>query len=301
VRARLRSESGQVIPFTGLVLLVVLLGVSALVIDVGVWLNRDRHVQNVADAAALAGAADLPAQAGAAAGDAATYARINGGTLAGVPVVTADTVTVAVTEQAPTFFARAFGFDSATVHASATAQVDGASSINGSGIDADGTGKPVPFAISESTWTSTGLDTPVTLTFGPANPTGHGNFGIVDFANGHGGTPPKTIAGWITNGYPGQLGVGSYSGVPGNKYNAIRGAIASLVGKTVTVPVFSTTNGLSGANLTYTVVGWAAFTITAADAGGSATTISGSFVSLHVEQSGPPAQYFGVGAVRLTK
>lgn len=305
MRARLRSESGQVIPLTAIALMAVLLGISALVIDAGVWYTKSRHAQNVADAAALAAIQDLPMSPGTAVADATAYAATNGGTLNGPPVVSStsspnDTITVKAIETTPTIFAKFFGINTVSVHATASAQAAGTSFVQGGGFG-NGVGKPVPFAISVSTWTADGLNKPVTLTFGPANPTGSGNFGILDFAGAGGGTPPRTVAGWITGGYPGQLGPGTYGGVPGNKYNAIKTAMATLVGKTVTMPVFSSTNGAAGANLQYAVVGWAAFVVSAVNVGGATTTLDGKFVSLHVDQSGPPTQYFGVGHVKLTK
>ena len=56
---RTRSDKGQATVLT-LVFLVVLLGMAALVLDVGSWYRADRAVQSTADAAALAGAQKLP-------------------------------------------------------------------------------------------------------------------------------------------------------------------------------------------------------------------------------------------------
>jgi hypothetical protein len=258
-------------------------------------------VQNVADAAALAGVQDLPGNPAAAVADATAYARQNGGTLDGPPTVTGNTISVRAVATAPAVFARVFGVESQTLHATASAEADGTAFVQGGGYG-NGVGRPVPFAVAVPTWTSDGLSNPVTLTFGPANPTGSGNFGLLDFAGPGGGTPRSTLVNWITNGYPGQIGPGTYGGVPGNRFNSVKAAMATLNGKLVTVPVFSSASG-PGANLLYTVVGWAAFKIDpqGVNVGGAATTISGRFVSLHVDQTGPPTQYFGVGHVKLTK
>src|SRR5438132_4699068 len=54
-----RNERGQVFAITAFSL-VVLLGMSALVLDVGSWFRTKRRLQGTADAAALAGAQSLP-------------------------------------------------------------------------------------------------------------------------------------------------------------------------------------------------------------------------------------------------
>ena len=58
-----RSDRGQATVLT-LVFLVVLLGMAALVLDIGSWYRADRATQNTADAAALAGAQALPSNPG---------------------------------------------------------------------------------------------------------------------------------------------------------------------------------------------------------------------------------------------
>ena len=55
------SDRGQATVLT-LVFLVVLLGMAALVLDIGSWYRADRATQSAADAAALAGAQALPVQ-----------------------------------------------------------------------------------------------------------------------------------------------------------------------------------------------------------------------------------------------
>jgi len=54
-----RSDRGQATVLT-LVFLVVLLGMAALVLDIGSWYRADRATQSTADSAALAGAQALP-------------------------------------------------------------------------------------------------------------------------------------------------------------------------------------------------------------------------------------------------
>ena len=98
-----RSDRGQATVLT-LVFLVVLLGMAALVLDIGSWYRADRATQNTADAAALAGAQALPSDPGNANTLALQYMTKNGG---GTPTVTLsskfatnDTVKVNVTRPA---------------------------------------------------------------------------------------------------------------------------------------------------------------------------------------------------------
>ena len=73
VPARLRHESGQAIVFV-IAIMTVLIGIGALVIDGGSWFRTQRHLQTAADAAALAGAQDLP-NTGVAQASAIDYAQ----------------------------------------------------------------------------------------------------------------------------------------------------------------------------------------------------------------------------------
>ena len=58
--ARIRGDSGQAFVFVAV--LTGLVGMAALVIDGGSWYQADRKLQTAADAAALAGAQELPTQ-----------------------------------------------------------------------------------------------------------------------------------------------------------------------------------------------------------------------------------------------
>ena len=70
-----RRERGQILPIVALAL-VVMLGISAFAIDVGYAYYAKRQLQSATDAAALAGAQDLPSISTAKA-TAATYASAN--------------------------------------------------------------------------------------------------------------------------------------------------------------------------------------------------------------------------------
>ena len=62
-----------------LVFLTVMLGMAAMVIDVGAWYRAHRQMQTSADAAALAGAALLADGTGSASATALNFANRNGG------------------------------------------------------------------------------------------------------------------------------------------------------------------------------------------------------------------------------
>ena len=67
-----RNERGQALVLT-VVVLTVLLGMSAFVLDVGSWFRAQRATQSTADAAALAAAQELPESTGRASAVAAVY------------------------------------------------------------------------------------------------------------------------------------------------------------------------------------------------------------------------------------
>src|SRR5207248_10452363 len=126
--SRLRNERGQVIVLTDIAL-TVLLGMSALVLDVGAWFRTKRQLQATADAAALAGAQALPDAPGTAYNMALDYANKNGGNVAGGDVTItstnggSDTIAVAAQKNEPGFFSRVFGVNVVDVGAKAKAMV----------------------------------------------------------------------------------------------------------------------------------------------------------------------------------
>ena len=133
---RARDESGQVFALFA-VALVVLLGMTALVIDLGYAYYVKRSLQASADAAATAGALELP-DAGAAVSRAQQYGGSKGGKnergnipsvttavstkcLAIAPCKPVNAVVVRQTTKVRTLFARVLGIDTLNVQARATA------------------------------------------------------------------------------------------------------------------------------------------------------------------------------------
>jgi Flp pilus assembly protein TadG len=133
---RIRDERGQVIVFV-VIAFVVLVGMIGIVIDIGYAYKTQRDLQAAADAAALAGAQQLPDSTAATATATQYGASSSGGNkITKVPVTETITTScissipgcnpvnsVAVNETAnvPTFFAKVFGLNSFSVHVKATA------------------------------------------------------------------------------------------------------------------------------------------------------------------------------------
>ena len=116
------SENGQVAALM-IFCLIALLGLSALVIDTGVWFQGKRGLQAQVDAAALAGAQGLP-DASTAASLATQYAKANGAV--SDPTVTfpsSGSVQVNETKPMDGIFSRVLGVLSVNVGANAVAAV----------------------------------------------------------------------------------------------------------------------------------------------------------------------------------
>lgn len=119
------NEDGQALVLVAL-LMVVLMGFAALVIDVGMMHLTKSQMQNAADAAALAGAQDLPT-AGTATSVAKDIAEKNGAEKAKTTVTTpykgdSNKIEVVCTKNVQYSFARVLGFTDADVSARAVAE-----------------------------------------------------------------------------------------------------------------------------------------------------------------------------------
>ena len=131
LRSLWREEFGQGLVL-GTLALVVILGFTAVAVDVGLFLHERRELQNAADAAVLAGVQELPNSPADAEARAQEWAvnngvDIGGGELESVEITTTyvsnDTVRVRVQRDVPFIFARVLGFTSDTMHATAVARV----------------------------------------------------------------------------------------------------------------------------------------------------------------------------------
>lgn len=175
------------------------IGMCALVVDLGIlYLNRVELV-NAIDAAALAGAQDLPDNMEAAKAAVARYALANGQANV-TPSVSADgrelVVNAVATREVPLFFARIFGLHTANVSATATVHMYAVSGIKNLSI--------VPWGIHWGNNITYG--TPLTLKHGA-----YGTTGGTEVAYGPlslGGTGASIYKNNIMHGYAATIKIG---------------------------------------------------------------------------------------------
>jgi Putative Flp pilus-assembly TadE/G-like len=258
--SRSRGESGQVIVFV-VFILTALVGIAALVIDVGSWYRADRHLQTAADAAALAGAQELPTKPSTAVSVAMDYGTVrNGSGLAALSVnptiPRSDTIHVSATAEAPGFFARVISaaYDEVTVKAEAEAQVLAPLSLK----------NVAPIAVYEDmaciVSNPSCFGQPVTLTFdenAEFDPT-KSKFGLLDLDR-DGSAGAGDMKEWLEDGYPDYLSINTdYPPANGEK-NGIKQELedAADEGRVLLFPVYDSANASTG----YHVIGWAAFVI----------------------------------------
>jgi hypothetical protein len=274
-----KNESGQAIVLMTLSL-VVILGMAALVLDVGNWFHTKRRLQGTADAAALAGAQSLPDDPSGAQTMAMSYANQNGGDVAGANIVVTstvlpnDTISVRARKTDPGFFSGVLGIASADIDARAKARVGPPTqakyvapmvvSCNHDLIqNCNGNHEPT-FGI------------PTTLDFDKMG--APGAFGMLNLNNDN-GTPGASEEGdWILHGFDKYLGLGDYRSDPGAKFSSqnVHGALDDRIGTVLLFPVFKTLSG-TGQNAVYDIIGWIGFHLTDAQVHGNSATLTGYF------------------------
>jgi Flp pilus assembly protein TadG len=311
---RIENQKGQSTVIT-LVFLVVLLGMAALVLDVGSWYRAKRSTQSTADAAALAGAQSLP-DTTTAKTLAQQYASKNGGLGSGAVTFSTsqsanDSITVKVSRPAPGFFSKLFGVRSVTTGATATAK----SEVIGQARYV----APITVHYKHPLLNCTGPSThpncnptfgaQTTLNLEDLHQKGGGNgsgaFGLINLNYGDptGNVGADTLADWLLHGYDDYLPLGTYFSAPSANFNnsQFQEAMTQVLGKEVLFPVYRLLTG-PGSNAKYDIIGWVGFVITGFDPSGSNGTVTGSFSSytatgVQVTSGGNP--YFGVKKVEL--
>jgi Flp pilus assembly protein TadG len=275
-----RSDRGQATVLT-LVFLVVLLGMAALVLDIGSWYRADRATQNTADAAALAGAQALPSSTTNGNALALQYVTKNGG---GTPTVsfstkyvTNDTVKVNLTRPANGVFTKLFGVRTVTVgsHASARASLMASAKY----VAPIGVNILNPKLKGNSTCPCFGGTNLTTLPLGKTG--APGAFDLLNIDSSHGGTGPSILASWILKGYDGYLDLGDYFQDAGAKWDSseVQAALQSRIGTELLFPVYDIIKG-TGAGAQYHVIAWVGFHLTSFDARGSSGSITGWFTEV---------------------
>ncbi len=181
-----RRQRGQTLLIFVLAL-TVLLGFTAMAIDVGLFFEDRRHLQNTADAAALAGVAELPANPTAAKSKAAQWAAKHGISSAEIKTIEVrttdypnDTLYVEVERQFSWVFGRVLGQTTSAVPANAAAQIGSLSGTSnlmpwamvlGDSTCLDPTGNPI---VDTNCSVKVGADTGVTGWYGALDLDGNG-------------------------------------------------------------------------------------------------------------------------------
>lgn len=279
--ARLRCERGQAL-LMSVIFTTVLLGATALAVDVGSWYREHRQAQSTADAAALAGAQALPQDPGRAFELAQEYADKNGaGVVPGGITLRSDldendTVVVEVKREAAGFFSRIFAVDSASVGAKAAARAGIPIEVRGA----------APIVVSEEHPMLSGPGCPCfgTTTTLPLERLGApGAFGLVNLElGGTGSVGTSTLAAWIADGHDAYLPRGGYRSAPGAKFDSsqVRDALTVRLQRELLFPVYNTLEK-QGQNATYNVIGWVAFNLQGFDnSHGNSQTLTGYFTQV---------------------
>jgi hypothetical protein len=303
----LASEHGQVAAVAVLFLLTIL-GMTALVLDVGSWFRADRRLQATADAAALAGAQLLPEDPAGALDEALEYAGKNGGGVTpedvavSTRVVPNDTITVSARGEAPGFFSKLFGIVSVHVGGDAVARAANVSRVRWIAPIAVNEQHPLLQCQPDPCF---GQTTQISLANlnDPESANGAGSFGLLRLNHEHGTISLAVIASWLRDGYPQPVGPGLYPAATGAKFNSseFKSAMNDRLGDELLFPVYRSLVG-TGANAEFEVIGWVGFVPQSFTGSGSTGSVTGTFVRViwdGSENDDPNAPDFGVRTVLL--
>jgi hypothetical protein len=285
---RLNDEGGAVAVIMAIAVLG-LVGMGALVVDVGQMYYEVRELQNGADAAALAVAQDCAGgNCGAYAATATQFTNANANDGSSDAVVQlpgldgANSVTVTASTRSATGddflthrLANVLGIPTSTFSRQATA-------IWGY----VGGGPTIPLTFSECEWDlmtgglgaaalPTAVQTVVHHTgsganecSGPAGQDYPGGFGWLD-TDGSGSCQAQVVMGEVGG------DTGSGSPTPAASTGCTDAFFASLIGETVLMPIYTTIQG-TGSNATFTIVGFGALEVTGYRVGGGPAQTGGS-------------------------
>lgn len=268
IRTRLRllkNDNGQSMVLAALFMFV-FIGMLGLVIDMGMGYARYRQMQTASDTAALAATRELALGNG----DVAAIDRINQTLLSnGADValseytLTSDRAEVTARTRYIPAFTAIFGLTEIPVMAAANARY-GRQAQNGSLL---------PFAVDQNLWV---LDHEVNLWVGETGP--GGNFGWVHWA-GQSQSSSVLRANIDDTSNSGIVSIGDQiSGKTGVSISAVRGSLNSKVGDVIDVFFYDPDEITgAGANLRYTVTGFAKFRITGVVIRGTRSEIRGYF------------------------
>jgi Putative Flp pilus-assembly TadE/G-like len=277
-----RDSRGQAAVMT-ILFLTVLIGASAMSLDVGSWYHAKRQLQAEADAAALAGAQALPDSPDDAKAYAIEYSNKNGGNLLPSQITISsditpnDTIKVQMRAPAPGFFSKLFGIGSVTVGAGAAARSDNV----GAAL------RVAPIVVNEKhlklqchPLPCPGM-TEIDLAdlHDPGSGDAAGAFGLIDLVQSdNGSVGASDLADWITRGFNELMDPGLYYSAPSSKFNSVqvRDAMTVSIGQVLLFPIYRSIVG-PGSNAQYDIIGWVGFYVTGFEANGSSGKVTGYF------------------------
>jgi Flp pilus assembly protein TadG len=284
---------------------------AALVLDVGNWFRDKRRLQGTADAAALAGAQQLPDNAAAAKAMALNYANQNGGDVAGANIVITsvyqanDTIAVKGQRSDPGIFSKVLGNVATNITANAKARV-------GPPAEALHVAPMVVYCGHSLIQNCDNnnlpkFNVPTTLNYDKMG--APGAFGMLDLDGEGGAVGSSEEAAWILTGFDRYLGLGKYKSDPGAKFSSsnVQGALDARLNTVLLFPVFKTLDG-TGSNADYDIIGWIGFHLTSYDAHGNEATLTGYFTQYIARgilakkspgSGGVPSSLFGVKTIQL--
>jgi Flp pilus assembly protein TadG len=291
--------------------MVMILGMAALVLDVGNWFRDKRRLQGTVDAAALAGAQQLPDDASAAQSQALSYANKNGGDVAGANIVVSsqyqanDTIAVSGARTDAGIFSKVIAIPGADITARAKARV-------GPPAQALHVAPMVVFCGHSLIQNCNNNHTPdfgvqTTMDYDPMG--APGAFGMLNLDGESGTIGSSTEAAWITTGFDKYLGLGKYKSDPGAKFSStnIQDALTGRIGTVLLFPVFKTLDD-QGQNAQYDIIGWIGFYLQSFDVHGNSATLHGYFTTYIAQgilsgsspgSGGVPSSFFGVKSIQL--
>jgi Putative Flp pilus-assembly TadE/G-like len=303
-----RDERGQAIVLMTLSL-VVIMGMAALVLDVGNWFHTKRRLQGTADAAALAGAQLLPNDSSGAQSQALAYADKNGGDVAGANITVTstvlpnDTISVRARRTDPGIFSGILGIVSADIDARAKARVGPptkARYVAPMVVDCEH-----PLIHNCNGDSTPDFQVPTTMDYDPMG--APGAYGMLNLG-GDQNPGSSEEADWILHGFDQYLGLGNYRSDPGAKFSSsnIQDALQQRMGTVLLFPVFKVLDG-TGQNAVYEIIGWIGFHLNAYEVHGNNATLHGYFTEFIAQgilassgggDSGPSSS-FGVKSIQL--
>jgi hypothetical protein len=297
-----KRENGQAMVMTVL-FLAALLGMAALVLDVGSWFREKRQLQLAADSAALAGAQSLPGSPGNATSLALQYATTNGRSITANDVAISsdysadDTISVQEHSTAPGLFSKLFGINIVNVGASAAAraalpaQAMYVAPMVVNKLHPLLAGNGCPCFKQETSLDYNAMGAP-------------GAFGMLNLDGESGTIGSSTESQWILQGFNKYLALGNYQSDPGAKFSSsnVQTALQDRIGTVLLFPVFSTLTG-TGQNAVYNIIGWVGFHLDGFAVQGNSATLNGYFTQYIAKgiQASPGSNEpdFGVRSIQL--